>query len=63
MSNPSAGYYVYDPTSSVDFELNPTEQTNVIIQILLYAGIVIKDNTIIQAASAEIQKEEQNEKS
>ncbi len=63
MSNPSAGYYVYDPTSSVDFELNPTEQTNVVIQILLYAGIVIKDNTIIQAASAEIQKEEQNEKS
>jgi hypothetical protein len=57
------GYYIYNPDSSIDFELNPTEQTNVIIQILLYAGIVIKDNTIVQAAAAEIQKEEQNEKS
>lgn len=62
-STPVNGYYVWDPDTSVDFELNKTEQTNVILQILLYAGIVIKDNTIVQAASAEIQKEEQNEKS
>jgi hypothetical protein len=62
-STPVNGYYVWDPNTSVDFELNKTEQTNVILQILLYAGIVIKDNTIVQAASAEIQKEEQNEKS
>tara|TARA_B110000902_G_scaffold196929_1_gene223440 strand:+ start:480 stop:1433 length:954 start_codon:yes stop_codon:yes gene_type:complete len=62
-STPVNGYYVWDPSTSIDFELNKTEQTNVILQILLYAGIVIKDNTIVQAASAEIQKEEQNEKS
>ncbi len=58
----TAGYYVWDPSTSVDFELDPTEQTSVILQILKYAGVVIKDPMIIQAASAEIQKEEQNER-
>ena len=58
----TAGYYVYDPTTSVDFELAITEQANVILQILLYAGVVIKDPMIIQAASAEIQRDQQNER-
>jgi len=58
----SAGYYVWDPATSVDFELDPTEQNNVILQILQYAGIVIKDPLIIQAATAEVQKEEQNKR-
>ena len=56
------GYYVYDSITSVDFELDPVEQTNVILQILLYAGVVIKDPQIIQAASQEIAMEEQNER-
>ena len=54
--------YVWDPNTSVDFELAATEQSNVILQILLYAGVVIKDPMIIQAASAEIQQEKQNER-
>tara|TARA_R110000803_G_scaffold36806_2_gene79088 strand:+ start:864 stop:1796 length:933 start_codon:yes stop_codon:yes gene_type:complete len=58
----SAGYYVWDPATSVNFELDITEQTNVIIQILLYAGIVIKDQTIVQAAASEIAQEQQNER-
>ena len=58
----TAGYYVYDPTTSVNFELAITEQANVILQILLYAGVVIKDPMIIQAASAEIQRDQQNER-
>ena len=58
----TAGYYVYEPTTSVDFELHPLEQTNVILQILLYAGVVIKDPTIIQAAATEIAQTEQNER-
>ncbi len=57
----TAGYYVYDPTTSVNFELSDTEQTDVILQILLYAGVVIKDPQIIQAASQEIAMEKQNE--
>jgi len=60
--NSSSGYYVWDPATSVDFELDVTEQVNVIIQILLYAGIVIKDQTIIQAAASEIAQEAQNER-
>ena len=58
----SLGYYVWEPSTSVDFELDVTEQVNVIIQILLYAGIVIKDQTIIQAAASEIAQEAQNER-
>tara|TARA_R100000541_G_scaffold32152_2_gene40932 strand:- start:685 stop:1617 length:933 start_codon:yes stop_codon:yes gene_type:complete len=60
--NSSSGYYVWDPATSVNFELDVTEQVNVIIQILLYAGIVIKDQTIIQAAASEIAQEAQNER-
>ena len=58
----TTGYYVWDPASSVDFELDITEQTNVIIKILLYAGVVIKDPQIVQAASQEIAMENQNER-
>jgi hypothetical protein len=60
--------YVYSPTNnptnpSVDFELHPTEQTNIIIRILLYSGVIIKDPQIIQAASQQIQAENINSKS
>jgi hypothetical protein len=58
----ASSYYVWDPTTSVNFELDITEQTNVIIQILLYAGIVIKDQVIVQAAASEIAQEQQNER-
>jgi len=54
--------YVYAPTTSTHFELDVSEQTNVILQILLYAGVVIKDPSIVQAAAAEIAQTEQNER-
>ena len=63
------GQYVYDKTpysetgGSQDFELHPSEQTDLIIKILLYAGIVIRDPQIVQTAAAKIQAEEVNEKS
>ncbi len=57
------GYYEYDNTNSVDFELDDTEQTNIILQILMYAGVVIKDRTIIEVAAAEVAKEQQNQRS
>ena len=56
------GYYVYNADSSINFQLDVSEQTNVILQILLYAGVVIKDPTIVQAAAAEIAQTEQNER-
>ena len=56
------GQYVYSGTS-VNFELDISEQTNLIIGILKYCGIIINDPTIIQSAAAEAQEIEQNIKS
>jgi hypothetical protein len=58
------GQYIYDPsTASQNFELESNEQVNVILRILQYSGIIIRDSQIIQAASAEIQQNEVNKKS
>jgi len=58
--------YVFNPLpgqGSVNFELSPTEQTSVILKILLYAGIVIRDPQVIQAAAQQVQQQEINQKS
>ena len=59
------GQYVYNPspTASTDFELDVSEQTLLVLEILKYFGIVVNDPTIIQAASQEAQQMEINEKS
>ena len=57
------GAYQYVANGSQDFELNIAEQSNVILRVLLYAGVVIRDPQIIQVAASEIQQEEVNEKS
>jgi len=59
------GQYVFNPSTSVstDFELDVSEQSLLILEILKYFGIVINDPTIIQAASQEAQQMEINEKS
>ena len=57
------GQYVYNPNGSTDFQLDGSEQTLLILDILKYFGIVINDPTIIQAASQEAQQMEINEKS
>ena len=58
----SLGQYIYANTS-VNFELDVSEQTNLIIGILKYCGLIINDPTIIQSAAAEAQEVEQNIKS
>ena len=58
----SFGQFQYDSNNSINFELNVSEQTNVITRILAYAGIIINDPTIIQVAMQETQLEEQNSK-
>ena len=60
---PPAYQYIYNSTGSQDFELHPTEQVNIIIRILLYSGIVIKDPQIVQAAAQQVQMENINSKS
>ena len=49
------GSVVIDTASSVDFEIHPSDETNLIIRILSYVGVVIKDVLVIQ----KIQEQEQ----
>jgi len=59
----SGSGYNYDASSSVDFQLHQSEQTSLIIKILLYAGVVIRDPQIVQMAAGKVQQEKVNEKS
>ena len=59
----AVGQYVYDPATSQNFELSESEQTSLIIKILLYSGVIIKDPQLIQVAAAEEQATEVNQKS
>jgi len=67
----SLGQYVYNsniynistsPSGSVNFELHMSEQTNLILQILKYAGVIIKDPQLVQDAAQQVAINEQNEK-
>ena len=72
-TSPATNYqYVYNPvqynpstqpTGSQNFDLHPTEQTNIIIKILLYSGVIIRDPQIVQAAAQQVQAENINSKS
>jgi hypothetical protein len=57
------GQYIYNNETSVNFELHESEQTEVILKILQYSGIIIRDPQVVQAAGQQIQKEEINQKS
>ena len=59
----SGNAYVYNPDTSINFELHDAEQTEIVLKVLLYAGVVVKDPTIIQVAAQQIQQEQQNQKS
>jgi hypothetical protein len=59
----SLGQYIYNAGTSVNFELHPSEQVDIVTGILLYSGVIIQDPTIIQVASQKIQQEDINEKS
>lgn len=59
----TSGPYVYHQSGSTQFEINDNEQSNVILKILSYSGVIIRDPQIVQAASQEVQKNEINGKS
>lgn len=46
-------HYEYDANNSVNFELHPSEEPSLIIKILAYAGVIIKDPLLIQTAQQE----------
>tara|TARA_R110002020_G_scaffold257441_1_gene471106 strand:+ start:889 stop:1929 length:1041 start_codon:yes stop_codon:yes gene_type:complete len=48
---------------STDFELHPSEQPNIVMNILMYCGVVIRDPQIVQNAAQMIAQEEALEKS
>ena len=57
------GQYLFDPLNAVEFGLHNSERTEVILRILLYQGIVIRDPQVIQVAAQKVQQDEVNEKS
>jgi hypothetical protein len=61
-SGNTLGVYVYSSAASTNFELHSSEQTELILRILAYAGIVLNNPQIVQAASAAVQNQNINEK-
>ena len=57
-----SGPYIYDSSNSIQFELDNTEQHILITKILLYMGIIIQDEQIIQVAAQQAQAETINSK-
>ena len=57
------GQYIYQENTSVQFDLHESEQTEVILNILIYAGIIIRDPQVVQAAVQQVQADEVNSKS
>ena len=57
--------FIYNPASSAstNFSLHSSEQTEVILRILAYAGIIIRDPQVVQIAQAKVQQQNINEKS
>ena len=57
------GEALYDATYSIDFELDPSEETELVFKILELSGILIKDLSIYQVFNSEEQEQIQQEKS
>tara|TARA_R100000781_G_C4078468_1_gene126904 strand:+ start:254 stop:976 length:723 start_codon:yes stop_codon:yes gene_type:complete len=53
---------LYNSNTSVNFELHPSEETELVIKILSLAGISIEDMALYQIAEAEDARDIQNEK-
>jgi len=56
-----ATQYVYQASASTNFELHSADQTEVILKILLYAGVVIKSPEIVQVAAQQVAQEQNNQ--
>ena len=60
----SLGQYIHSTAApNQDFEIDNTQQTEVILNILMYAGIIIRDPQIVQTAAGLVKQEEMNQKS
>jgi hypothetical protein len=63
--DPNLQIFIYNPaiSASTNFGLHSSEQTEVILRILAYAGIIIRDPQVVQIAQAKVQQQNINEKS
>jgi len=59
----TTGAYIYSSGTSTNFDLHSSEQTNLILQILMYSGVIIRDPQIVQNAAQMVQQDELIEKS
>ena len=53
--------YIFNPSTSFNFELHSAEQTELILKILLYAGVVVKSPEIVQVAAQQVAQENINQ--
>jgi hypothetical protein len=53
--------YIFNPSTSFNFELHSAEQTELILKILLYAGVVIRSPEIVQVAAQQVAQENINQ--
>ena len=58
----SLGQFVWDEGNSQNFVISDIDQTELILTILMYAGVVIRDQSIIQAAASQVAQENANQK-
>jgi hypothetical protein len=58
----SLGNYKYKSELSTNFELHASEQTELILRTLEYAGVIIRDPQVIQIAAQKVQQDNINEK-
>ncbi len=59
---PGQNFYQFTQTNSVNFELSKSEQSNIILRILIYSGVVIRDPQIVNVAMQQVQQEQMNSK-
>ena len=57
------GALTYDATDSIDFTLHASSEVDLVLEILRYTGVVIKDPSVIQGATAETTQKIQLENS
>ena len=66
------GQYIYNSstysagppaTGSRDFELHESEQTTIILRVLMYSGVIIQNPQIVQMAAQQVQADQINSKS
>ena len=56
------GEALYNPTTTTNFELHASEETELVLKILALAGVVIRDPQLYQIAVTEDAKNTQQEK-